>query len=81
MRYPRAAFTSNVQGRPIVRFTLGRDGRLLSVELVTGSGHRVLDEEAVATIKRAAPFPAFPAELTQAEKTWDIPVNFEILRR
>jgi protein TonB len=81
MRYPPAAQRTNIQGRPIVRFTLARNGSLLSVELTKSCGHSMLDDAAVATVKRAAPFPPFPPELTQAENTWNIPVNFELLRR
>ena len=79
--YPPAAQRTNIQGRPVVRFTLARNGSLLSVELLKSCGHSMLDDAAVATIKRAAPFPPFPPELTQPENTWNVPVNFELLRR
>ena len=62
-QYPLAAVRERVQGTVWVRFLLGHDGQLLGVWVDQSSGQRILDDEAVAAIKRAAPFSAIPAGL------------------
>lgn len=44
-----------------VRFFLNRNGDLLSAEVHRASGNRKADAEAIAAIRRAAPFPKRPA--------------------
>lgn len=44
-----------------VRFSIGRNGDLLSAEVHRSSGNRKADAEAIAAIRRAAPFPKRPA--------------------
>jgi protein TonB len=54
--YPASARRSRLQGRVVVRFTIGRDGRVREVRVVASSGYDVLDRSAVAAILAAAPF-------------------------
>ncbi|MFG1294696.1 energy transducer TonB [Xanthobacter variabilis] len=70
-RYPRGA--EGVTGRPSVRFSLDGSGRVTSVSLVRSSGSSVLDDEAVATVRRASPFPAPP---DGRGASFSVPVNF-----
>jgi periplasmic protein TonB len=49
-------------GTVVVRFTVGLQGELISREVATSSGSKLLDEAAVASIERAAPFPAMPSD-------------------
>ncbi len=49
-------------GTVVVRFTVGPQGELISREIATSSGSKLLDDAAVASIDRAAPFPAMPSE-------------------
>nr|WP_210264653.1 energy transducer TonB [Ensifer adhaerens] len=44
-----------------VRFSIGRNGDLLSVAVHRSSGSRKADAEAIAAVRRAAPFPKMPA--------------------
>lgn len=70
-RYPSGA--DGVTGRPSVRFSLDGSGRVTSVSLSRSSGSSVLDEEAVATVRRASPFPAPP---DGRGASFSVPVNF-----
>jgi protein TonB len=79
-RYPRAALVRGLQGIPTVRFTVARDGTLLSFALERSCGHRLLDDEVLATIQRAAPLPPFPVEMAQAQQEFVVPVRFELQR-
>jgi len=60
-RFPSAARSRRDQGVAVVRFRVNRQGRLLSSSLERSSGSRPLDQEALATVSRAEPFPPIPA--------------------
>lgn len=53
---------SRQAGTVVVRFTVGPEGELISREVAASSGSKILDEAAMASIDRAAPFPAMPNE-------------------
>jgi len=50
-------------GRVTAVFTLGKGGELARVQLVSSSGRPALDEAALAAIRQAGPFPAFPEHI------------------
>jgi len=75
-RYPRAAQARRQTGVAQVRFTLDRQGRVLSARLEKTSGHESLDEETVAMVERASPLPAPPPEMTQDRIELVVPVQF-----
>lgn len=77
-RYPRIAVENNWQGRAEVRVTLGTDGTIASLGLRSGSGHEILDRQALDMIGRAAPQVALPAALRGREIAVDIPVIFSL---
>lgn len=53
---------SRLSGTVVVRFTVGPGGELISREVASSSGSKLLDDAAVASVERAAPFPAMPSE-------------------
>jgi protein TonB len=59
-QYPQEAAAAGLQGDLIVDFVIGRSGNLESVELLQGSGHKVLDDEALGSIRKAAPYNPIP---------------------
>ena len=61
-QYPYDAQVSGVQGDLVINFVIGPTGRLESVALIDGSGHKVLDEEAIRAIRAAAPFDPIPPQ-------------------
>lgn len=77
-RYPAAAEARREQGRPSVSFSIDRHGRLLSSRLVHPSGVAELDQEALAVLKRAQPFPPPPAEIVGAHFDFTIPIRFSV---
>ena len=58
-RYPLLARKSGIEGRSLVRFQIAEDGSPDGVSLKSSSGSRILDDEALATIRRAAPYPSY----------------------
>ncbi|HUJ66135.1 MAG TPA: energy transducer TonB [Acidimicrobiales bacterium] len=55
--YPEAARRREVEGTVELRFRVAPDGSVQAVEVVQSSGYTILDESAVRTIQRAAPYP------------------------
>lgn len=80
-RYPRAAQLRRQQGMPYIRFTMDRNGQVLSSSLERGTGHALLDEEALALLARAQPLPAMPQELPGATMEIVVPIEFFLSRR
>lgn len=79
-RYPAAARRAHQQDTVMVRFVIDRTGQVLSAEVVKSKGIAVLDAEARALVRRAAPLPPPPAEVAGDAIQLIVPVQF-ILRR
>jgi len=77
-QYPPAAKAAGQQGTARVSFTLSRSGAVLSAGLGGSSGHSALDAETLAMVRRAQPFPAFPADVKLASMPFSAPVAFNI---
>jgi protein TonB len=76
MRYPAEAQARREQGTPEVWFRIDRSGRLLASRLQSASGHAALDQEALAIIKRAQPFPPAPAGIVDTYVDVTVPLRF-----
>jgi periplasmic protein TonB len=80
-RYPTTARRDNMQGDVHVRVLMDRSGQLMSPpEVVRSSGFAVLDEEALAIVKRASPLPGLPATLKDETMDLTIPIKFRITK-
>jgi len=74
-RYPPQA--GHARGVATVTFKIDRSGHVLSSRVVQSSGSAVLDEEALATIKRAEPLPLPPADIPDAQlATINVPIRY-----
>ena len=73
-RFPPGAFDQNGTAR--VDFVLDRHGKLVSHWLVESTGHRALDEESLAIIERAQPFPIPPPDLDEGGLRMGVPFVF-----
>lgn len=63
-------------GTAVVSFVVDRSGRVTSRRLARSSGNSAVDAEAMATIARAAPMPAFPAAVTQTSLFFSQAIRF-----
>ncbi|MCF2907581.1 TonB family protein [Pseudoalteromonas sp. DL2-H2.2] len=77
-RYPRSAKIRAQQGAPWVKFSIDRQGNVLSVSLYRASGIAALDDEAIALVNRAAPLPAPPESVAGNPITMAVPIAFFI---
>lgn len=71
---PRSRFA----GTAVVRFTVGPGGELISREITSSSGSKMLDDAAVASIDRAAPFPAMPSKAGTEPLVVSVPFKFSV---
>jgi protein TonB len=54
--YPRSALTKELEGVVTVRFYVTAAGRVETAEVVTSSGHQVLDDATIRAVTRRARF-------------------------
>lgn len=74
--FPARAQRRKMYGETKVRFTIDRSGNLLESEVVDSSGYELLDEAALATLRRASPLPPMPAEMSGSEYNPIITLRF-----
>ena len=77
-RYPARAQARGQHGEAQVVFSLDRDGRVLDSRIARSSGSAALDEEALALVQRAQPFPPAPPEVPGARISLTVPIRFNI---
>lgn len=65
-------------GIAVVRFTVGPGGELVSREIATSSGSKILDDAAIASIDRAAPFPPMPSDVKNDPMVVSVPFRFTV---
>ena len=75
-RYPATAQARREQGVAQIFFSIDRQGRVLQSRVLNSSGVEVLDEEALALIRRAEPFPPPPAALAGDHIDFRVPIRF-----
>jgi len=76
--YPMEARRANLSGSVVLSLHLASSGQLLNVVVSESSGHQLLDKAAVFTVKRLAPYPAFPKNLTLKEIWIEVPINYQL---
>lgn len=65
-------------GTAVVRFKVNAAGDLLSREIAKSSGQKTLDDAALASVDRAAPFPAMPKDMHGGEIEIAVPFRFSV---
>jgi protein TonB len=61
-QYPYEAAVAGIQGELTLDFVIARSGAVNSIELVRSSGSKILDDEAIRSIRKAAPFDPIPKD-------------------
>jgi protein TonB len=75
-RYPDAASRRGVKGVTVVRFKVDRSGQVIASEVVKSSGSELLDDEALALLKRASPLPTPPGAIAEEMLDNVLPIYF-----
>lgn len=76
IRYPAEARRQGLRGVAHVSFTVTSGGGVARVGITKSAGSPVLDQAALETVRRAAPFPAIPAGAGRDRWEFNIPVSF-----
>jgi protein TonB len=74
-QYPAAARGSGVAGSGMVTFSITASGSVTSARVAKSTGAAVLDQEILAMVRRASPFPAPP---DGQPKSFTVPLNFNL---
>lgn len=74
--YPAAAERAGMTGAALVSITIDRSGRLVKARVLRGSGHAILDNEALSVAGRAAPFPAPPDGVGSSTFSFSVTLRF-----
>ncbi len=77
-KYPISARGAGIKGRSGVRITILKNGQLESVEIVDSSGHEILDNAALQSVRNAAPFPPIPDKVGRDKIAMSIYLVFKI---
>jgi TonB family protein len=77
-RYPEGARRAGRQGKLKVQFTILKNGDVNNVRLVTETPYPNLNREAMAAVKRAAPFSGFPDSIMKKSLEIILPFRFEL---
>ncbi|MGQ0701045.1 MAG: energy transducer TonB [Panacagrimonas sp.] len=80
-RYPALALRRGQEDRVSVKIRLDRAGKVLSHSIAGSRGYAMLDQEVLALIERANPFPAPPVEIRDGDLEFMVPVEFFIDRQ
>jgi len=75
--YPRAAQRRGHEGTVLIRARVSRKGQVLKAEVRESSGHRSLDEAALALLAAASPLPP-PPRGTTAITDLDLPIAYSL---
>ena len=78
-RYPALARKHGWQGRVQVRITLSASGRIDTTQLVQSSGYRVLDRNALKTLRRIDRLPGGAQWLQGRKLSLDIPIRYRLI--
>lgn len=75
--YPSDERNRRIEGTVLVRFAMTREGDVLEAWVDRSSGVMALDNEAIATVRRAQPLPMIPASLPD-RLSIALPVSFRV---
>lgn len=80
-RYPEEARRRGQQGVSYLRFTMDRDGHVLSAKIEKSAGFGLLDKEALSLMQRAQPLPKPPPEIQGDHLELVVPIQFSLNER
>lgn len=75
--FPMEAQRANLSGGVVVNLHLLASGQLVNAVISESSGHKLLDNAALLTVKRLSPYPAFPKELMLKEIWVEVPITYQ----
>jgi protein TonB len=77
-RYPAIAMEKGWQGRVEVQMVIGANGMLANASIKSGSGHEILDNQALDMLKKGKTTVPIPMNLRGREFSIVVPVIFNL---
>ena len=77
-RYPEASRRAGREGKLKIQFTILKNGEVDNVKLLTETPYPNLNREAMAAVKRAAPFTEFPNSIMEQSLKVILPFRFKL---
>ncbi len=77
-KYSRVAKRRGYEGSATIAFTVDRQGAATAIEIVSSSGHKVIDQSVLDMLERALPLPPVPFDLNQIELRVAIPIEYRL---
>jgi protein TonB len=77
-RYPPWAKKQGFEGIVHITFVVLSNGEVKDITVRHSSGFKILDREAIATIKRASPFPLIPKNIHRLSLQMDVSIVFKL---
>jgi len=77
LRYPKKAERKRIKGQVLVSFVVSKAGSASGIRVLRSSGSSILDQAALDTVRRAAPFPKIPSEAGRAKWPFRVPLAFK----
>ena len=78
LAYPVEAKQSGFQGTVKLSLRLSYQGELLDAKVKESSTHKLLDDDALSTARRIAPYPPFPPAVKESDIWVDIPIIYQL---
>lgn len=76
-RFPSSMPRNVSSGQVVIRFSLNHEGRVIGAAIERASGVLILDQEALAMVRRAEPYPNAPDTSVQ-DLTFSVPVSYRV---
>lgn len=77
-QYPVVSRRRGEEGVVKLFFVVDRNGKVLDYRISESSGSKRLDEAVIKMLKKAAPLPAFPADMLQPQLEINVPIAFQL---
>ena len=76
--YPYHAYHKHVEGRVLISFIVGTDGKLFNIQVIKGSGDETLDREALRVISKMPRWSVGKIQNTKVNVRCVLPIAFRL---
>lgn len=77
-KYPPQAKKEHIEGVVELQFAIDKNGFLKNVNIINSSGYKILDDEAISTINRSAPYPSIVGKVNSDRLDLQVKLIFKI---